>query len=143
MRTIVTGLDGQGRSTVVAIEQGGDPSAGDVVAMTVWTTGTSSPPIPRSGPWPEPALDVGCPATGTIWRLVQMPPGYEFGRHRTETLDYDTVVAGTLQLVLETDSVDLVPGDCIVLPGVPHAWRAGSSGATLNVVMTGLGPAGP
>jgi hypothetical protein len=141
VRTIVTGLDGQGRSTVVGIEQGGDHSGGDVVAATIWTTETSPPAVPRYGPWPEPAFDVGCPATGTIWRLVQMPPGYEFGRHRTDTLDYDTVVAGTLQLVLDADSVDLGPGDCVVLPGVPHAWRAGRAGATLNVVMTGLGPA--
>ena len=142
MRTIVTGRGGDGRSTVVRIEEVSDAAAAEVMASTVWRTEVSPPPAPGP-PWPDPPLDVGCPATGTIWRLVRMPAGYEFGRHRTETLDYDTLVAGTLQLVLEAGSVDLSPGDCVVLPGVPHAWRAGPAGATLNVVMTGLGPPGP
>jgi quercetin dioxygenase-like cupin family protein len=141
VRTILTEWDADGRSAVARIEPIAAAAGEEVTATTVWTTDASPPPRPAVAMVAaDPPLDVGCPPNGTIWRTVRMGPGYHFGRHRTETLDYDTLVAGSLRLELDTALIDLVPGDCVVLPGVPHGWQAGDDGAVLNVVMTALAP---
>jgi hypothetical protein len=141
VRTILTEWNADGRSAVAWIEPIEDAAGAEVMATTVWSTDTSPPPRPAvAGLAADPPLDVGCPPNGTIWRTVRMGPGFHFGRHWTETLDYDTLVEGTLRLELDTALIDLVPGDCVVLPGVPHGWQAGDGGAVLNVVMTALGP---
>jgi mannose-6-phosphate isomerase-like protein (cupin superfamily) len=43
--------------------------------------------------------------------------------HRTPTVDLLVVVSGSLELILETGSVSLGSGDCLVQRGTQHAWR--------------------
>lgn len=57
--------------------------------------------------------------------------------HYTATVDFDFVVGGSTTLVLESDEVALEPGDCVLIPGVPHAWRAGPDGCELCNVLIG------
>ncbi len=42
--------------------------------------------------------------------------------HRTETVDLSYVVSGAVDLVLETGSVSVGPGDSVVQQGTWHAW---------------------
>jgi quercetin dioxygenase-like cupin family protein len=43
--------------------------------------------------------------------------------HRTATVDYGIVVAGTVTLVLEDDEVSLRAGDVAIQRGTVHAWE--------------------
>lgn len=59
------------------------------------------------------------------------------GMHRTPTLDYVTVVSGSITLELDDGAtIELRQGDVAVQHGVRHAWRnPGDEPATLSFVM--------
>jgi hypothetical protein len=85
------------------------------------------------------AWNVECPPTGTRSRFVQWGADVFAPMHRTDTLDYDVVLSGSVDLLLEDGSeVTMGPGDVVVIPGIVHAWRAGPSGCTMLVFMSGL-----
>jgi hypothetical protein len=60
--------------------------------------------------------------------------------HQTDTLDFDLVVAGSMDLVLDDGPHHLGVNDCVVVTGVDHAWRAGPDGCTLSVFLLGTPP---
>jgi quercetin dioxygenase-like cupin family protein len=70
-------------------------------------------------------------------------PDVVIGVHRTDTIDYDTVLRGEIVLVLDDEEVVLQPNDCVMLPGVVHGWRCGPDGATISVVQFGIDPVRP
>ena len=57
--------------------------------------------------------------------------------HHTDTIDYDIVLAGSVELILDDGAHLLGPGDCVVITGVDHAWRAGPDGVILSVALIG------
>lgn len=61
------------------------------------------------------------------------------GMHTTPTLDFATVIKGTVVLELDDGkTVSLSQGDTIVQHGVRHAWRnPGTEAATVSFVMLG------
>ena len=153
MRRVVTGEDEQGRSAVVHdgepphsvsldstgfgehavwhvdlpprdVYAGGDPSgdvfqfpppAGSATFMraVIPPKGT---PVDEEALLPEARakfpglLEVSDPARGP-------------GMHRTETIDLLVVVSGEVDLVLETETVRLRAGECIVQRGTWHSWE--------------------
>lgn len=92
----------------------------------------------------------------TTWRVFELPDdasvaqylkaqgvskrGYvDASFHRTNTLDYVMILDGEVTLELETGSVKLAPGDCVVQRGTNHAWRNKSGRPVrMAVVMLGL-----
>lgn len=61
------------------------------------------------------------------------------GMHETPTLDYVTVVSGTVSLELDDGQiVDLTTGDTVVQQGARHAWRNRTDQpAIISVVLLG------
>jgi quercetin dioxygenase-like cupin family protein len=59
--------------------------------------------------------------------------------HRTESVDYGIVLAGTLTLVLDGDERTVEPGDLVVQRGTDHAWenRGGERVRVLFVLLDG------
>jgi mannose-6-phosphate isomerase-like protein (cupin superfamily) len=135
VRRVVTGVDDQGRSTVIA---DGDAFGGDAWAE-VWVSdpalGLDAVVDPRDGP-----LALEPPPGATAWRVFEVPPdevlrerltqtaasipGMEpDGFHTTSTVDYVMVLEGAIALELDTGEVALGPGDCVVQRGTRHAWR--------------------
>ncbi len=53
-------------------------------------------------------------------------------------MDLHTVVQGSITLMLGDGEQVLEPGDCAVVAGVDHAWRAGPDGCVESVVMVGM-----
>jgi quercetin dioxygenase-like cupin family protein len=49
---------------------------------------------------------------------------HDAAMHASETIDYEVVVSGKLDLELPGGKVHtLIPGDLLVMAGVPHAWK--------------------
>jgi mannose-6-phosphate isomerase-like protein (cupin superfamily) len=83
--------------------------------------------LPPEHEGPAPALDPAELAAEFARALPglgdTMDPGHP-GFHVTDTVDYNTVVAGEVWLVVdEGEQVLLRPGDIAVLTGNRHAWR--------------------
>lgn len=65
------------------------------------------------------------------------------GMHRTETIDYITVLQGELTLVLSHEEIILRPFDSVVQRGTAHAWaNRGSVSALFTAVTIDLSVAG-
>jgi quercetin dioxygenase-like cupin family protein len=129
MRYIEVGTDSSGRS-VVAREVPFESKSAKLYS----TPDDASAGRPATGT----AVDAGCAPGTTAWKLWVVPPGMVAALHRTDTVDYDTVVAGQLVLVLDDGDVEMGVGDCVMLPGVMHGWRAGPEGATVSLVQVGI-----
>jgi quercetin dioxygenase-like cupin family protein len=131
MRQIVTGVDEGGRSCVVA-ETVTPPPGPAIGVHTVFETAPATRPAGRST-FMDLHVDVG----RTRWIMVQWPPGLTAQMHHTDTLDFDACLAGSIELVLDDGAHRLEPGDCAVVTGVDHGWRAGPEGCTMAVLLLG------
>jgi quercetin dioxygenase-like cupin family protein len=82
-------------------------------------------------------FDLDLPPSATRWMIIEYLPHRAFRLHHTNSVDFDIVLAGTVELVLD-DGVHLMrAGDCVVVTGVDHAWRAGPDGCRLSVMSIG------
>jgi quercetin dioxygenase-like cupin family protein len=159
MRRIVTGVDAQGRSTViadgvppVAFRAGPEnPEPSRLVAAEPFEVGTGEAAVHwlwALGDQPStaaPDLDpqqvsftFNTAAGQTEWIITQMGPGSGAPMHCTPTVDYGLLLSGSLDLGLETGTVHMTAGDMVVMNGVMHSWSAGPQGAVIATVMVGL-----
>jgi hypothetical protein len=144
VRRVITGLDAAGRSCVVSDEVI-ETTAGRATAArdrgtlcVVWETRDVPPSIDRPRSFAlHPST---CVPGGSKWMILGWEPNVVRETVRTNTLDYDTVLEGSCDLLLETGSVSLDVGDSAVIPGTVHGWRAGPRGVVLSVVLIGLDP---
>jgi quercetin dioxygenase-like cupin family protein len=61
---------------------------------------------------------------GCVARLVDLPPSSESPMHRTVSLNYNFVIQGRVELILDSgEKRELLPGDMAVQRAVNHAWR--------------------
>ncbi|KAM3458158.1 hypothetical protein NHJ6243_007533 [Beauveria neobassiana] len=70
---------------------------------------------------PQPPISI---PGGTVLRVCNFAPGSVTPMHRTLSLDYGIVIAGNVELVLDSGETKLLkPGDIAVQRGTMHAWR--------------------
>jgi quercetin dioxygenase-like cupin family protein len=137
MQRLVTGIDENGRSCVVSREQPEAIEGGPGISIidTMVDIGQNPPPPRPAGNGDFHDLGVG---PGLLrWMVLAWEPGAEFTMHHTDTVDLDTVLAGSMQLRLDDGTHQLEPGDCVVVNGVDHAWRAGPDGCTMSFAVYG------
>ncbi len=110
LRRVVTGHDGDGKSTIVlddapdAAMLGGDK---DRRALTeLWATHAT-------------AFEPGA----SEFRVVDLPAGNRREMHRTDTVDYGIVLTGEVHLILEVAETLLQTGDVVIQCGTYHAWH--------------------
>ncbi len=139
MRRVVTAVDADGHSCVVEEAELGAPDE-QLLQVGIFATDTVMPGPRPAGRGAD--LDLGVPPGHTRWLVVHWPPDATAHLHHTDTLDYDTVLAGSIDLILDDGDHHLDPGDCVVVTGVDHNWRAGPEGCTLSVVLLGAAPPG-
>jgi hypothetical protein len=61
---------------------------------------------------------------GTVCRIVDFAPGFDCMMHRTQSLDYGVVLDGSIELLLDSDEIQLMHrGDVAVQRATMHAWR--------------------
>ncbi|KAF5689957.1 cupin domain-containing protein [Fusarium circinatum] len=62
--------------------------------------------------------------TGTVLRVVDIPPGAISPMHRTISLDYGVVLEGEIDLILDSGEKRVMKrGDISVQRGTNHAWK--------------------
>ncbi|HEY9263686.1 MAG TPA: cupin domain-containing protein [Mycobacterium sp.] len=139
MRTFITGVDADGKSCVVSQEDLGLDQMAPGFAMGIpYATAASPPPARPAGT--APLIDQGIAPGLVRWMVVDLGPGSETPMHHTDTLDLQTVLAGSVDLVLGDGAHRLEQGDLVVLTGVDHAWRGGPDGCRLSAVLVGTPP---
>jgi quercetin dioxygenase-like cupin family protein len=57
--------------------------------------------------------------------------------HHADTLDLETVLTGSVDLLLDDGVHHLEEGDTVVMTGVDHAWKAGPDGCRINAILIG------
>jgi quercetin dioxygenase-like cupin family protein len=137
VRRVITGHDDEGQAIVKIDEVAkhlftGRPGA---TACNIWTT--EGFPVDNDG-----AADAGQrPAgttlpNGTIFRMIEFAPGVAARNHRTDSIDYITVISGEIDMELDDSTVHLQAGDVMVQRGTIHNWvNRGSAPCVLTVVL--------
>jgi len=169
VRRVVTGLNAEGKSTVVS--DGPSPS---VIALgpvwpglqvtTLWTTDGS--PADNTNKTDGALAQVGHDPSpnGTIFRFYEFPPdsarppapskllglsGWTEDdlkindmMHATNSIDYLVVLSGEMTMVMEDKTeVVLRKGDCLVQRGTKHGWsNRGKEPVLLFVALAGAKP---
>lgn len=142
-RLLIAGVDAAGRSAAVQndpVTLQGDSKLHGVVYSALY--GTPSSPSIASGGRSADTLDLGVAAGAISWLMIEYGPGVTFSMHHTDTVDFDIVLSGSVELILDDGVHSLAVGDSVVVTGVDHAWRAGPAGCRLSVVAIGASPNG-
>lgn len=156
-RRVVTGLDGDGRSTIV--------SDGPVPTVAQWkhtpeeikrfpfVDGIEGNEVWIFDHLPSDARDTSDPllgnlphndrppAGGAIARVHRFAPGVVFPMHATPTVDLHIIISGKMSLDLEADSAVLGAGDIVVQRQTRHSWRVvGNEPCVFVAVMVDAAP---
>ena len=135
VRRIVTGHDAAGKA-IVAFDTNPpittNPSGTSLFTL-VWTS--EGVPADNDDPTDAGAREVGLTMPGgSLLRVLDMLPGAVAPLHRTSSLDYGIVVAGTIELILDDGlTVPVEPGGIVVQRGTVHAWRNPSTDTVARV----------
>jgi mannose-6-phosphate isomerase-like protein (cupin superfamily) len=146
-RRVITGLDDDGRSTIVSdgpVETWVERPGGTVIVDLWQVDGLPAQMDDADGL--GGAAGLAPPAAGAVVRMCTFPPDSEMdmdafeeamratygpqasgedaipGMHHTETVDVMTVLSGELHAVMEAGETVLRPGDTLVQRGTKHAW---------------------
>ena len=142
MRSLITGIDEEGRSCIAEETEIAPAPVGGYASMKMAALFRTeqSPPPPRPEALAE-TVDVQLPPGLVRWMVVVHEPHQgETGAttmHHTDTLDFIYVQEGSAEFVLQDGVHQVAAGDHIVTTGVDHAWRSGPDGARLLVVSIG------
>lgn len=120
-RRVVTGLDAKGRSCVIL---DGPPVPMNEGFGMLWRS--DSVPADNSGNadiQPAPFSFDLMHGDGSLFMVIEYPPGMQSIWHATDTIDYIVVLRGEVVLAVETGEVKLKAGDFFIDRGVNHAWR--------------------
>ncbi|MFJ9381220.1 cupin domain-containing protein [Streptomyces sp. NPDC101455] len=141
VRRLVTGVDGEGRSTILLDGVAAHAKVGHgvptYVSTDLWRTEES--PVDNAAPFRDPLdtdqpLSVGPTTNGTVFRTLELPPDRDWrydedGKevtplafHTTRSIDYAIVLRGEIWAVLDTTEVRMTAGDVLIQRGTAHAW---------------------
>src|SRR5262245_2124955 len=144
IRRVVTGHDKNGRA-IVSI----DESVKNVAqarpgaeAAVIWTS--EGFPADNDGSADTAGRKVGTTlANGTVFRVVSFGPGVTPRNHRTDSIDYGTVISGEIDMELDDGrSVHLKASDVLVQRGTIHKLGEQRHGALCHCLRAGSGQAG-
>jgi len=124
IRRIVTSHDSSGRSMVGAdsvIESQPGKMQPAVSIANLWLN-TLPPSLDGADPI-ERDFPVLPSQGGAVFRILELAPGTPPHMHKTETIDYIVVLAGTLNMLLD-DGTELAmkPHDVMIQRATVHGW---------------------
>ena len=139
MRCFIAGVDDDGRSCVVNEREVvfGEIMPGLAVDALFKTV---EGPLPTRPDGRGDLVDLGVSPQQCSWSLWRFGSGAEVTMHHTDTVDFDVILAGAVELVLDDGAHALEVGDCVVMTGVDHGWRAGPEGCVVSATAIGTPP---
>jgi hypothetical protein len=146
VRLIVARSYDDGRSYAADVQVLTTEPASDIDISVLAATGTV-PPVAM--PAAVGAFMDNSPPPGILqWKLARFPPGHRYPTHFTDSIDFHTVVSGSITLGLADGSYPLLAGDCAVVVGVDHDWAVGPEGCAMLMMRVGTasrrdGPCAP
>ena len=123
VRRVVTGHDKNGHAIVAIDETAKNVTQGrpGAHAAVIWTS--EGFPVDNGGDADTSGRKVGTTLdNGTVFRVVSFGPGVTPRNHRTDSIDYATVISGEIDMVLDGETVRLKAGDVLVQRGTIHTW---------------------
>jgi hypothetical protein len=139
MRILVTGVDTAGNSCVVEERfPETEPFEGGIT-VTVAAETESCPPPPRP-PGRGDRLEIVSGPGIARWSFVEFPPDVTTPFHHTDSVDFDVILDGRVDLVLDDGVHPLGVGDAVVMNGVDHGWTTHDEGCRMSVVVVGTPP---
>jgi quercetin dioxygenase-like cupin family protein len=142
VRRVITGHDENGRA-IVSIDEisknivQGRPGAH---AAVIWTS--EGFPVDNGGSADTSGRKVGTTLdNGTVFRVVSFGPRVMPRNHRTDSIDYATVISGEIDMELDGTSVHLKAGDVLVQRGTIHNWvNKGTAPCVIAFVLVAAKP---
>jgi mannose-6-phosphate isomerase-like protein (cupin superfamily) len=152
IRRVVTGLDADNKAIALfdsRVPLAAGPFG--LASVNLWITDSYPPALVFSGADPATKpIGISPPDNGTKLRIVEFPPldaateakmppdllmksvgdgaparGLPVKHplmHRTRSLDYAVILSGEIDMMLDTSTVHLKPGDVVVQQATNHAW---------------------
>src|SRR3979411_2176173 len=124
VRRVVPGHDKTGNAIVQIHEvaKNGPQGRPGAHAANIWTT--EGFPIDNDGDTDASGRKVGTTLdNGTVFRVVSFGPGVQRRNHRTDSIDYATVISGEIDMELDDGkNVHLKAGDGRGQGGPIHNW---------------------
>jgi hypothetical protein len=133
MRMIVTGIR-NGKSCVVEEK---DCTPAEQAMGIVPLIDLKLDELPPRPPGKGEFVDIPVPAGMLRWYRVRFVPNETRRVHHTDTIDCHTVVAGSIELLLDDGAHRLEVGDSAMVTGVDHGWRTGSDGCAVSMIILG------
>jgi len=133
MRFLITGVK-NGKSCVTE-EIDCTQTDGDMTVKTLLDLPIASLPPRPAGKGGFIDLEI---SPGTVrWLRVRFSPHMNAPVHHTDSIDCMTVVAGSVDLILDDGAHRLVPGDSAMVKGVDHGWRTGAEECLITTLIFG------
>jgi len=142
IRRVVTGHDKNGRA-IVSIDEPVKNVAQTrpgAEATVIWTS--EGLRVNNDGSADTSTRKVGTTLeNGTVFRVVSFGPGVAPRNHRTDSIDYGTVISGEIDMELDGSSVHLKAGDVLVQRGTIHNWvNKGTAPCVIAFVLVAAKP---
>lgn len=141
-RVLITGVDASGQSCAAQDEsitlQGNAALNG--IMFAVLHAAPSLPAIAAGDRRIGDFLDLVVPPGALRWTVIEYAPGAAFSMHHTDTVDFDVVLSGSVDLILDNGVHPLKPEDSAVITGVDHGWQAGPQGCRTAAMTIGASP---
>ena len=140
MRILITGVDQEGHSCVVGESNpAAHPFGSGGITVAVVASSESCPPAARP-PGRGDLLGVASTPGVARWSFTEFPPGVTTPVHHTDSLDFDVVLHGSVDLILDDGAHQLGPGDGAVIKGIDHGWATHDQGCRMSVVVIATPP---
>ena len=135
VRRVVAANDAAGKCVLVSDDLVNAVSRGMGVGITgseIWSTdqmpvdNTDSADTAQRAGFVKHFNDFNWVGTGngTTFRITEWAPGHAKFTHRTQTVGYDVVLSGEIDLILDGGEVmHLKTGDVVILRGGTHTWH--------------------
>jgi quercetin dioxygenase-like cupin family protein len=123
IRRIVTGHDENGKARVMIDDVASNvtQSRPGADAAMIWTS--EGFPVDNDGHSDTAGRKVGTTLPGGIvFRVVSFAPGVAPRNHRTDSIDFASVLSGEIDMEIDGDTVHLTAGDVLVQRGTIHNW---------------------
>lgn len=125
IRRVVTTLGADGKAVVGMdgyVEAGPGVMTKESGNAGIWATDAMPASISDERDPAAARLTLEPSPNGTIFRVIEFPPGTKPHMHRTDTIDYIVVMDGEIDMLLTDTEVHLQAGDVMVQRGTWHGW---------------------